>query len=65
MLFVAQLYGIPHNQRRTRAEELLKTFGLYERKDSLFRTFSRGIKRALTIAAALIYEPKILFLDEP
>jgi len=65
LLFVAQLYGIPRNQRRTRAEELLKTFGLYERKDSLFRTFSRGMKRALTIAAALIHEPKILFLDEP
>ena len=44
LLFVAQLYGIPRNQRRTMAEELLKTFGLYERKDSLFSTFSRGMK---------------------
>ena len=65
LLFMAQLYGVPRNQRRKRAEELLKTFGLYERKDSLFRTFSRGMKRALTIAAALIHNPKILFLDEP
>jgi len=65
LLFMAQLYGVPRTQRRKRAEELLKTFRLYERKDSLFRTFSRGMKRALTIAAALIHNPEALFLDEP
>ena len=65
LLFMAQLYGVPHTKRRKRAEELLKTFRLYERKDGLFRTFSRGMKRALTIAAALIHNPEVLFLDEP
>ena len=65
LMFIAQLYGIPRNQRKVRAEELLKTFGLYERKNNLFGTFSRGMKRALTIAAALIHSPKLLFLDEP
>jgi len=65
LLFMAQLYGVPRSQRRKRAEELLKTFRLYERKDSLFRTFSRGMKRALTIAAALIHNPEVIFLDEP
>jgi ABC-2 type transport system ATP-binding protein len=65
LLFMTQLYGIPRNQRRARAEDLLKTFGLYERKDHLFGTFSRGMKRAVTIAAGLIHSPKILFLDEP
>jgi ABC-2 type transport system ATP-binding protein len=65
LLFMAQLYGIPRSQRKAKAEELLKTFGLYERKDHLFGTFSRGMKRALTIAAALIHSPTLLFLDEP
>jgi len=65
LLFMAELYSIPRSERIRKAEELLKTFGLYERKDSLFRTFSRGMKRALTIAAALIHNPDILFLDEP
>ena len=65
LLFMAQLYGISRTQRRNRVEELLRTFRLYERKDNLFRTFSRGMKRSLTIAAALIHNPQVLFLDEP
>jgi len=65
LVFMAQLYGVPSRERRKRAEELLKTFRLHERKDNLFRTFSRGMKRALTIAAALIHNPEVLFLDEP
>jgi len=65
LLFMARLYGVPGNQRKKRAEELLKIFGLDERKNSLFGTFSRGMKRALTIAAGLIHKPEILFLDEP
>jgi len=36
LLFMAQLYGVQRSQRRKRAEELIKTFGLYERKDSPF-----------------------------
>jgi ABC-2 type transport system ATP-binding protein len=65
LLFMAQLYGVARNQRQKRVHDLLKTFGLYERKDSLFRTYSRGMKRALTIAAALIHKPEVIFLDEP
>jgi len=65
LIFMAQLYGVPSRKRREKSEELLKVFRLYERKDSLFCTFSRGMKRALTIAAALIHNPEVLFLDEP
>jgi ABC-2 type transport system ATP-binding protein len=65
LLFMAGLYGVPRRERKVRALELLRTFGLYERRDSQFRTLSRGMKRALTIAAALTHNPRLLFLDEP
>ncbi len=65
LVFMAQLFGVDCSERAKRAEELLKTFGLCERKDGLFRKYSRGMKRALTIAASLIHKPDILFLDEP
>ncbi len=65
LLFMAKLYGVPRDQRESKADELLKIFGLYEQRNDRFDTFSRGMKRALTIAAALIHSPKILFLDEP
>jgi ABC-2 type transport system ATP-binding protein len=63
--FMAHLYGVPHENRKERVEQLLKRFRLYDRKDHLFGTFSRGMKRALTIAAALVHSPKLVFLDEP
>jgi len=65
LIFMGQLYGLSRLEHRTRAQELLKTFGLFERKDSKFATYSRGMKRALTIAAALVHKPRLLFLDEP
>jgi len=65
LVFMAQLYRIPGDQKIKRAEELLSTFGLSQRKDSRFSALSRGMKRALTIAAALLHKPRLLFLDEP
>lgn len=65
LIFASQLYGVPKAQRDTRAAELLELFGLYERRMSRVGTFSRGMKRRVTIATALIHKPSILFLDEP
>ena len=65
LLFMARLYGVPRKEQNSRVHRLLQDFGLYERRDDLFGTFSRGMKRALTIAAALVHEPRLLFLDEP
>lgn len=65
LLFMARLYGVKKGVREERAEELLRAFGLYERRDDRFVTFSRGMKRSLTIAAALVHDPELLFLDEP
>ncbi len=65
LVFMAQLYGVPRRKWQERAEELLHIFGLYDRRKSLFQVLSKGLKRRLTIAAALMHRPSILFLDEP
>jgi ABC-2 type transport system ATP-binding protein len=65
LIFVAGLYGLPRARRRARADALLEQFGLSERARSPFASLSGGMKRRLTIAAALVHEPPILFLDEP
>jgi ABC-2 type transport system ATP-binding protein len=65
LIYMAQLYGVPKKEWKERAEELLKDFGLLDRRAGKFQGFSRGMKRRLTIAAALVHRPRILFLDEP
>ena len=59
------LYHVPRRTRVTRTEELLRTFDLWEKRDTLVKTFSGGMKRRLGIARGLLHTPKILFLDEP
>jgi ABC-2 type transport system ATP-binding protein len=65
LIFAGQLYRVPRNEREKSAKELLELFGLYERRKDHARVFSKGMKRRLTIAAALVHKPSILFLDEP
>ena len=65
LIYQAELYGVPKKERKDRALQLLKEFGLKEHQEKPFQALSRGLKRRLTIAAALIHHPKILFLDEP
>jgi ABC-2 type transport system ATP-binding protein len=65
LCFCGALYGMRKRERKTRARELLETFGLAKAADRKFAGYSRGMKRKLTIAAGIIHNPPILFLDEP
>ncbi|MFO7717076.1 MAG: ATP-binding cassette domain-containing protein [Desulfohalobium sp.] len=65
LCFCAALFGLRQQERQTKARKLLDDFGLRQAADRKFGTYSKGMKRKLTIAAGLIHQPQILFLDEP
>ena len=65
LMFTGRLYRMSKTDRLIRAEELLKDFGLWEKKDIKAEEFSKGMKRRLSIAMAIIHKPALLFLDEP
>lgn len=63
--FMGALYDVPSNVLTERIDDLLKLFGLYERRDYLLEGYSRGMKQRVLIAAAMIHDPPLLFFDEP
>jgi ABC-2 type transport system ATP-binding protein len=63
--FHALLYNVPRRVRAERMAQVLGIVGLADRRRSLVRTFSGGMKRRLEIARGLLHHPQVLFLDEP
>jgi ABC-2 type transport system ATP-binding protein len=65
LTMVGRLYGEDRATAKARASELLERFDLSDAADRAAKTYSGGMRRRLDLAAALVAEPPVLFLDEP
>jgi ABC-2 type transport system ATP-binding protein len=65
LMLMAELYGVAFGKAKEKSESLLRALGLLGRRDSLVKTYSKGMKQRLILGMALISDPQILFLDEP
>lgn len=65
LLLFARLLGAKRREAKSRADELLATFGLTDAADRKVATYSGGMRRRLDLAVSLLGKPKVLFLDEP
>lgn len=65
LMFWGSLYDVKKDVLKQRIDEMLKLFGLYERRNDKVKTYSGGMKRRINIASALLHQPKVLFMDEP
>ncbi len=63
--FIGELYYLPKDVISSRINELLELFDLQGRENDLLEGYSRGMKQKVCLCAALIQDPKIIFLDEP
>lgn len=65
LAFVGRMYKLPRAVVLARMDELLNLLGLAEANRTLILEFSHGMKKKMSLAAALIHDPDLLFLDEP
>ena len=65
LMLIGGIYCLPKDVKLRRAIDLLKTLEIYDVRDRKVKTLSKGMRRRLLLAMALISDPDILFLDEP
>jgi ABC-2 type transport system ATP-binding protein len=65
LLFAGRMYGLPKAECRGRTDELLEFLSLQDERGKLIVDYSQGMRKKLALAAALIHNPRVLFLDEP
>jgi ABC-2 type transport system ATP-binding protein len=63
--FFSRLYRIPEAGRDARLTGFLRSMQLWDRRDDLVGTFSKGMKQKLAIIRAIFHDPKVIFFDEP
>jgi ABC-2 type transport system ATP-binding protein len=63
--FIARLYGLPRAAAKSRGGELLQLFELQENPRKLIGEYSKGMRKRLALAAALIHRPRLFLMDEP
>jgi ABC-2 type transport system ATP-binding protein len=63
--FTADLYDVPHDIYRERAQKNLEMFSLIDWSDELIESYSHGMKQRLIMCAALLHDPEIIIVDEP
>lgn len=65
LVFMGRMYGLPRHVALQRTRELLEVMGLEQTNGKLVLEFSTGMRKKLSLCAAIIHNPEILFLDEP